>query len=152
MQDRVQNFIENIKNSIRKEDTDLKRKDEINKIINELEIKKTELLLQMGILTYENMRGVECDFEELKNISNKILEIDKIIYENQIQLEEMDKVEVETVCECGYTINPNDKFCSECGSKIEDNNVDELSIICNYCNCNLEENDNYCGCCGNKIK
>jgi phosphoglycolate phosphatase-like HAD superfamily hydrolase len=31
-------------------------------------------------------------------------------------------------------------------------NIDELSIICNYCKCNLEENDNYCGCCGNKIK
>jgi hypothetical protein len=42
MQDRVQNFIENIKNSIRKEDTDLKRKDDINKIINALEMKKTE--------------------------------------------------------------------------------------------------------------
>ena len=76
MKDRVQNFIHDLKAKVTKEDIVLNKKIEINKIINELEIKKTELLLQMGIFTYENMRGVECDFEELKNISNKILEID----------------------------------------------------------------------------
>ena len=36
MQDRVQNFIENIKNSIRKEDTDLKRKDDIKEFSDRL--------------------------------------------------------------------------------------------------------------------
>lgn len=151
MKDKVQNFIENFKRNIITKDLESNDKSEINKIINELEIKKAELLLKMGILTYEKMRGIEFDFEELNSISNKILEIDKLLYENQIKLEEIQKKEVESICECGYTINPNDKFCAECGLKIDDNKK-ELSIVCAYCNCNIQEDDNYCECCGNKIR
>ncbi|QJA08098.1 zinc ribbon domain-containing protein [Romboutsia sp. CE17] len=128
-----------------------KEKANINILINEHEDKKSVLLTELGILTYKKIREgciLDKDFDE---ISDKILECDKIIYKNIKELEKINNSNKVIECECGNKLNNNDKFCSVCGKNIEELKCEE-TIICGTCNLEIDIDSNYCVCCGKKLR
>lgn len=154
MQEKIEGEVSKIKDKIEKSKNKVdlvKEKNSINKIINENQELKSRLFLDMGILTYDKIRKneiVDTDFDE---ISNEIVKIDKIIYENMKIIEALNKSMEESICECGKTISKGAKFCAECGKKVEIELEEKEYITCEICNMNIDIDSIYCICCGNKI-
>lgn len=117
--------------------------------IDNAERKKASLLLNMGILTYEKIRNEEIIDNSFDSICNEILELDKIIYNNNLKINDLEKSSKNIVCECGSTLNFENNFCGSCGKKIEIN--DSYLVECAKCDALNEEDSNYCQCCGNKL-
>ena len=119
--------------------------------INEAKQKKIELLLELGTMTYEHIRKNKINRDLFDNIDSQILEIDKVIYENNLKIKEQDHTkEIEYYCECGYEFKSGDKFCAECGEKRPDEEV-EYATFCKICDNIIDEDSNYCICCGSKL-
>lgn len=125
---------------------------EIHDIFMEIEnaqIKKANLLLDMGIITYEKIRNKTIIDDSFDNLCSEILEIDKIIYNNNLKIQSLEEKSKDIVCECGRILNSDNNFCGSCGKKIE---VEEEYLIeCITCNSLNEEDAVYCGCCGRKL-
>ena len=113
-------------------------KNDIYMEIENAQIKKANLLLDMGIMTYEKIRNEIIIDDSFDNICNEILEIDKLIYNNK-----------DLVCECGSILNSENNFCGSCGKKVEIE--DNYLIECTRCNSLNEEDSVYCACCGIKL-
>lgn len=126
----------------------LNKKDEN---IEEYEIKKAELLLELGKQTYQGIRGAEVNNEKIEELSSEIFELDKSIYLEQCKLDKELKKINRTTCECGNKFKQNDKFCSKCGAETEIEEVKMEFDICPHCNCELEVDCIYCTCCGYKV-
>ena len=62
------------------------KKMHIHMEIENAQIKKANLLLDMGIMTYEKIRNEIIIDDSFDNISNEILEIDKLIYNNNLRI------------------------------------------------------------------
>lgn len=152
MAEKIKNVLSNIKSRALNGKSELVKTKEINKSINEAEIKKAELLLEIGKLTYEKIRSGELTDLDISDLSDEILELDKLIYNKNTDIEYTAITKEKSVCKCGHIIDINDKFCAECGSKIEIQEESTDYIVCNRCNCELEEDFNYCICCGNKMQ
>ncbi|WP_042273098.1 zinc ribbon domain-containing protein [[Clostridium] dakarense] len=155
MQDKIEKNFSKVQDNIEKgkEKVDnLKSKLDIKKVINEAEVKKTNILLEMGMLTFKKIRSKEINDYSFNEFCDEILELDKIIYESNLNINELETDKRGIFCECGYVANINDKFCVECGRKIqsEDNQVDLK--ICEHCNNEMDKDSNYCICCGNKLE
>ena len=58
----------------------------INMEIENAQIKKANLLLDIGIMTYEKIRNNIIIDDSFNNICDEILEIDKLIYNNNLKL------------------------------------------------------------------
>ncbi|MBO3446019.1 zinc ribbon domain-containing protein [Clostridium sp. CCUG 7971] len=154
MQDKIEKNFSKVQDNLEKgkeKVEHLKSKLDTKKVINEAELKKTNLLLEMGILTLKKIRLNEINDYSFNELCNEILELDKIIYENNLNINQLEKDKRGIFCECGYVANVNDKFCVECGRKIqsEDSQVDFK--ICTHCNNKMDADSNYCICCGNKL-
>ncbi len=125
---------------------------EINDIYTEIEnaqMRKANLLLDMGIMTYEKIRKSIIIDDSFDNICDEILEIDKLIYNNNLKIKSLEESSKELVCECGNVLNLENNFCPSCGKKIE---VEEEYLIeCTRCNALNEDDSIYCGCCGAKL-
>lgn len=132
-----------LKNKIEKEKKDIYIE------IKDYQIKKANLLLEMGIMTYEKIRNEIIIDDSFENICNEILEIDKLIYNNNLKIKTLEESSKELVCECRNFINSENKFCSICGKKVE--KEDKYLIECTKCNSLNEEDALYCGCCGIKL-
>ena len=61
-------------------------KNDIYMEIENAQIKKANLLLDMGIMTYEKIRNEIIIDDSFDNICNEILEIDKLIYNNNLRI------------------------------------------------------------------
>ena len=125
---------------------------EINDIYTEIEnaqMRKTDLLLNLGIMTYEKIRKSIIIDESFDNICDEILEIDKLIYNNNLKIKSLEESSKELVCECGNILNSENNFCPSCGKKIEVE--EEYFIECVRCNSLNEDDSIYCGCCGVKL-
>ena len=83
----LRNKIENEKNDIYME-------------IENAKIKKANLLLDMGIMIYEKIRSEIIIDDSFDNICNEILEIDKLIYNNNLRIKTLEEKPQEIVCEC----------------------------------------------------
>ena len=148
------NKFTNIKDRILKDRNEIelhKEKTRINSFINEAEDKKSTLLIELGMLTYQKIRNGYSYDEMFENIANEIMELDKIIYNNNIELEKINRSSATNKCECGNIIKLEDKFCSVCGMSLEDLSKDE-TITCEFCEAEIDEDSNYCVCCGRKVK
>ena len=151
--DKVSNQFSKVKENVSKDTGDRKNFEEINKLtnlINEAEYKKSSLLIEMGILTYQKIREGNISIEDFDILSNSLLELDKYIYDSNIELNKLRKQNITNDCECGNKLKYQDKFCSVCGKKV-DSLDDKNMIICEFCNSEIEENSNYCVCCGKKV-
>ncbi|MGL6107130.1 zinc ribbon domain-containing protein [Romboutsia sp.] len=146
MKENLKSVIFNLKNKSIEEKLNLKNTVETSKV-EEAQTEKTSLLLEMGMLTYRKIRENRINDKDFDNICKEILELDKIIYANKLDLEEERKL----TCECGNIINTDDKFCSECGNKISTEEKLEDFIVCKHCEYEIDLDSNYCICCGNKV-
>lgn len=132
--------------------TELMRdKSKLSNIINEAQVKKTNVLAELGLLTYEKIRLGEINDEELNVICKSILGFDYIIYNNSKKMEELDSTSQNIVCSCGTVISEGGKFCTECGKRVEVPVEDIVYITCKHCETKIEEDSNFCPCCGNRM-
>ena len=151
--DKVTNKISKVKENVYKANADRENFEEISKItslINDAENKKSSLLIEMGILTYQKIREGHINIEDFDSLSNSLLELDKYIYDNNLELNKLKKKNITNDCECGNKIKDQDKFCSVCGKKVDDLD-DRNMIVCEFCNSEIEADSNYCVCCGKKV-
>lgn len=128
-----------------------KEKSKINREIDDIQEKKSKLFLEMGMLTYQKIRENSIDDECFDKFCDELLELDKIIYEKNMEINDMEIAESNVTCECGYVGNINDKYCAECGRKFElDNDCNDF-IVCGYCESEIDSESEFCPCCGRKI-
>lgn len=126
-----------------------KEKSKINDNILDLEKKKVELLLDMGMMTYQKIRNNIINDIDFNEISNEILDVDKLIYDKNLELNKLTNLNTKKKCVCGNEVDNSDKFCSICGKNVEDE-IKEY-VICERCSTNVDIDSNYCTCCGSKI-
>ena len=117
--------------------------------IENAERKKENLLLNMGIMTYEKIRNEKIVDESFDNICDELLEVDKLIYNNNIKINKLEETSKDIICECGNILNSENNFCGICGKKIEIKN--SYYNECKKCNTLNEDDSIYCGCCGIKL-
>lgn len=151
--DKVNHKFSKVKENLSKSNSERENFEErtkISNLINEAENKKSSLLIEMGILTYQKIREGYIKIEDFDSLSNSLLELDKYIYDRSLELNKLKKKNVTNDCECGNKIKGQDRFCSVCGKKVDDLD-DRNMIICEFCDSEIEEDSNYCVCCGKKV-
>ncbi|MEF9992684.1 MAG: zinc ribbon domain-containing protein [Romboutsia sp.] len=126
-------------------------KEKSNMEIKDAQKKKAELFINMGMITYQKIRERSIDDIDFDDLCREILELDKIVYENALNAEELNNKKRIVVCSCGHEVDIDGKYCSECGEKIE-LLIQKLDTIdCTRCGNNIEIDFNFCVCCGNKV-
>lgn len=122
----------------------------IKKIINECEDLKAQVLLNLGIMTFDKIRKGEIIDKDFDTLCEKIKNLDIEIYTKYMQLRNFENESKKTTCQCGYVAFKNEKFCPQCGKSL----IEEKKsyITCHNCNQETEKGSNFCACCGNKIK
>lgn len=122
----------------------------IKKSINDCEDLKAQILLKLGIMTFDKIRKGEIVDNDFDILCEDIKNLDIEIYTKYMQLRSFEKEIKKTICECGYVAFKDEKFCPQCGKNlIED---EKLYITCPYCNQETEKDSNFCACCGSKVK
>lgn len=121
----------------------------IKKDINECEDRKVQVLLQMGIKTFDKIRKSELVDSDYDELCEEIKSIDIDIYTKYMKLRSLEKENKKTTCQCGYVAFKNEKFCPQCGNNLVQE--EKKFIVCDNCNEETEINSNYCSCCGSKI-
>lgn len=129
----------------------IREKSKLFSIINDAQVKKGKVLVELGLIAYEKIRLGQINDEELKTISKSILGFDYIIYDNSKKIEELDTTWKNITCSCGTLVVEGGKFCTECGKKVGIQVEDKEYITCIYCEAKIEEDSNFCPCCGNKM-
>ncbi|MEG0855479.1 MAG: zinc ribbon domain-containing protein [Terrisporobacter sp.] len=132
--------------NIQKESERLK----IKKNISELEDRKAQILLEIGMMTFHKIRKNEIEDDDFNHMCEDIKNLDISIYSDFMRLKNLEKHNDRITCECGYLAYKNEKFCPQCGNNLV--TEEDAYIICNSCNEKNDIESNYCGCCGNKIK
>ncbi|WP_297136025.1 zinc ribbon domain-containing protein [Terrisporobacter sp.] len=122
----------------------------IKKEINDCEDRKAQVLLQMGIKTFDKIRKNELIDSDYDELCEEIKHIDIDIYTNYMKLRSLEKENKKTKCECGYVAFKNEKFCPQCGNNLVQEE-EEIFMVCGNCNEKTEIDSNYCACCGSKI-
>ena len=140
--------MKNINNKLSKNNIE-NEKNIILKEIENAERKKANLLLNMGIMTYEKIRNEKIVDESFDNICDELLEVDKLIYNNNIKINKLEETSKDIICECGNILNSENNFCGICGKKIEIKN--SYYNECKKCNTLNEDDSIYCICCGSKL-
>lgn len=149
--------MEDIKSKIFKGASDVKEKFETSQELNEFKLKLKELqkkrtnyILELGEAAYSSLRKGE----EIKlPFVEEIQELDKKIFDLLNVIEEKRGLEEGRVCECGNPLTPEDKFCKECGKKVEEvKRVDADDMIeCPTCHTLNLNTNNFCNSCGSKL-
>lgn len=145
---KIQETLDKSKNKV----VEMKEVSKINKTIEDLNIKKSELLLEIGIDTYKKVRAGIIQDDEIAEKCKRIVGFDYILYDNKKKLDVLKKEAEGFACSCGNKLTYEDKFCGDCGKKVEIPVEDESdTIICNNCEMEINYNVNFCTCCGIKI-
>lgn len=121
----------------------------IKKDINQCEDRKVQVLLQMGIKTFDKIRKSELVDSDYDELCEEIKSIDIDIYTKYMKLRRLEKENKKATCQCGYVALKNEKFCPQCGNNLVQE--EKKFIVCDNCNEETEINSNYCSCCGSKI-
>lgn len=140
-----------IKNKIyssRKNNKINESKVELIKEIEDLQKQKSKILINLGSITYEKIRKSEIIDNDLKSNCEGLKELDKLIYDLNNKIDKLE-YEENVKCDCGAKLDMNNKFCSECGKKIEYST--ESIGTCKECSSEIKEDYAYCVCCGNKL-
>ena len=92
--DKVNHKFSKVKENVSKSNSERKNFEErtrISNLINEAENKKSSLLIEMGILTYQKIREGYIKIEDFDSLSNSLLELDKYIYDRNLELNKLKK-------------------------------------------------------------
>lgn len=122
----------------------------IKKSINDCEDLKAQVLLKLGIMTFDKIRKGEIIDMDFDILCDEIKNLDIEIYTKYMQLRNFEKESKKTTCQCGYVAFKNEKFCPQCGKSLIEE--EKLYITCQNCNEETEKDSNFCACCGSKIK
>lgn len=122
----------------------------IKKSINDCEDLKAQVLLKLGIMTFDKIRKGEIIDMDFDILCDEIKNLDIEIYTNYMQLRNFENESKKTTCQCGYVAFKNEKFCPQCGKNLIEE--EKLYITCQNCNKETEKDSNFCACCGSKIK
>lgn len=130
-----------------------KTNSEEERLLNEIvdaEKEKAKIFMEMGILLYKKIREQAIEDQSFEEMSNTLVSLDKLIYENRLSLDEHIDEKKEIECECGNIIGIDSKFCSKCGKMIELQATKEI-VECISCGVEIDANSKYCICCGSKL-
>lgn len=118
--------------------------------IKEAEKEKAKIFMEMGILLYQKIRENTIEDASFEKMSDELVELDKLIYNNRLKIEGANLQNHKSTCDCGSIIDEDSKFCSQCGQMIE---ADEgiRAIKCLSCDSELDVDSKYCVCCGSKL-
>lgn len=120
----------------------------IEKKIEKYESEKSDKLFELGNLAYAKIREGILDDTQFKDICDQIKNLDLNIYESMLEIKKLENVNDVHTCECGYVINRDEKFCPQCGKKI---NKEKKKILCESCLASIDEDSKFCVCCGFKV-
>lgn len=128
----------------------------LKKEMNEASMRKAKVLLEVGQLTYSKIRQGEILDSELAEITEKLVGIDREIYESRKMANELQSKSSQNgiTCSSCQTVNSEDaKFCGGCGEKVEAAVNMEVAegINCVMCEETIPESANFCHCCGTKV-
>lgn len=126
--------------------------DKLMKTLNDTIIKKSNKILELGIVTYHQRRIGNLKENELQEICKSIVGFDYIIYSINQKIEGLQKIGSGIVCEkCSNELSIDSKFCSVCGNKVEPKKCNVEYITCTVCETKILKENNYCPCCGNNV-
>ncbi|ARK32568.1 zinc ribbon domain-containing protein [Halalkalibacter krulwichiae] len=128
----------------------------LKKEIQETSVRKSKILLELGLRTYQKIRTGEIDDEELVELTKNVYGFDQHLYASSRKVAELNKKEEESgsVCPSCETVNSADaKFCGGCGTKVERAAAVESveGTACVRCEETVPEEAQFCSCCGVKV-
>ncbi|MGL5314777.1 MAG: zinc ribbon domain-containing protein [Peptostreptococcaceae bacterium] len=129
----------------------IKEASRLNKIIEDTNAKKGDMLLEIGLMTYEKIRKGELIDLDIKEKCKSIVGFDYIIYESQKKISEIKREKQGFLCDCGNNLSAEDKFCGGCGKKVELPVDDNNYIVCYNCDTSIVSEYSFCPCCGVRI-
>jgi len=119
-------------------------------IVSENEARRSEIIFSLGEIYYQKIRESKETNEELDPLISELMELDSKIYSALKDIEEKTKAEKRQICECGNPLSEDDKFCKNCGKKVETLKEQDINLgmICNNCQAEIPESSKYCNSCG----
>uniref|UniRef100_UPI001034E0B1 zinc ribbon domain-containing protein n=1 Tax=Clostridioides difficile TaxID=1496 RepID=UPI001034E0B1 len=76
-----------------------KEKSKLNREIDDIQEKKAKIFLEMGILTYQKISEDSINDNSFDKFCDELLELDKLIYEKNMEINEMEMAESNVTCE-----------------------------------------------------
>ncbi len=154
MQNTIENGISKIEKGFEQGKNKMDSRKEIsqlNKKLNELNSRKQQSLQELGSMVYNLVSKGLIENEEIKEKCNNIAGYQHLIYENKKEVENIKILKEGFKCECGNTLYSDDKFCGNCGKKVEIQEEEVTYITCRRCETEINEEANFCPCCGIKL-
>lgn len=131
----------------------------LNNQINSLKKQKDEAVAKMGHVVYGMFCEENLDVKKINEECLKIKDFDRQVASIREQIKnieaEMQSAEIKfsgRTCKCGQSLSDDAKFCSSCGSKVEEikaGHGDELKC---ECGAPIKKEYKFCGKCGRKIE
>ncbi|MGN1031879.1 MAG: zinc ribbon domain-containing protein, partial [Intestinibacter sp.] len=125
------------------------KKLQIEKEIYEYEDKKSEKIMELGMIVYDKVRNGLLDQSLFGEIIYEIRKVDLEIYNRMLDIANIEGHDENTpVCECGYIPKDDEKFCPKCGKEI---NREKNFMLCDVCASKIDVDSKFCVCCGSKV-
>ena len=139
--------------------------------INSEESKILEFTLDLGELLVDKLdNGLALEDDEIKALYSSIVAARETIAGYEAEIEANRPAEVvddpapdaaeQPVCaKCGAPLDPDAKFCDQCGTKVEEEPAPEevpaeepaAPAVCNQCGAELKEDAKFCSQCGTPV-
>lgn len=157
LQSRLGEGVSMLKGGIEQRKQKLQNVQELNRLkrsVEENSIKKSQILLELGRLTYRKIREGQINDPDLVKQSSNLVSLDKLMYVDGKSILEFSKTESDqVVCpSCNAANGKDDRFCGRCGLKLEPPKEVDVSNMtsCNQCEELVPGGAKYCPCCGSK--
>ena len=125
------------------------KKLQIEKEIHEYEDKKSEKIMELGMIVYDKIRKGLIDESLFGEIIYEIRKVDLEIYNRMLDIANIEGHDENTpVCECGYIPKSDERFCPKCGKEI---NKEKNFMLCYVCASKINVDSKFCVCCGSKV-
>lgn len=125
------------------------KKLQIEKEIHEYEDKKSEKIMELGMIVYDKIRKGLIDESLFGEIIYEIRKVDLEIYNRMLDIANIERHDENTpVCECGYIPKSDERFCPKCGKEI---NKEKNFMLCDVCASKIDVDSKFCVCCGSKV-
>ena len=147
--------MDNIKGLIKKvklpdalgQSSDKKNRKTISRLLEDKTNEKIKLYGFIGMEVYDFSKENKIESVQIKHYLDKIQSLEEEIQELEQQKAELEAKNVgKNLCSCGYKLNPQDRFCPNCGEPV--------SKSATYCICGAEivKNSKFCGFCGRSLE
>lgn len=123
----------------------------LKKSLKESSEEKAMLLLELGELAHLRIREEKIKDPDMLEVTEKICQKDQKMYQLQKTISQLtEKQEEDKTCQCGAQITETDKFCGECGTRVNQvEKAEEVAVTtCATCEMEVSAAGKYCNCCG----